>query len=62
MAAKALRLSLTASFTSGDHQALGGRLMRPKGKEDLAAFKVREVKRAAAEERERDEYSSVEGQ
>ena len=36
--------------------------MRPKGMEDLAAFKVREVKRAAAEERERDEYSSAEGQ
>ena len=35
-------------------------LMRPKGIEDLAAFSVREVKRAAAEER--DEYSSAEGQ
>ena len=62
MAAKALHLSLTASSTSGDHQALGGGLMRPKGIEDLAAFKVREVKRAAAEERERDKYSSAEGQ
>ena len=59
---KALRLSLTASSTSADHQALGRRLMWPKGMEDLAAFKVREVKRAAAEERERDEYSSAEGQ
>ena len=59
---KALCLSLTGCSTSGDHQALGGRLMRPKGMEDLAAFKVREVKRAAAEERERDEYSSAEGQ
>ena len=49
-------------FTSADHQALGGRLMRPKGMEDLAAFIVREVKRAAAEERERDEYSSAEEQ
>ena len=29
---------------------------------DLAAFSVREVKKAAAEERERDEYFSVEGQ
>ena len=47
---------------SADHQALGGLLTRPKGMEDLAAFKVREVKRAAAEERERDEYSSAEGQ
>ena len=28
--------------------------MRPKGMEDLAAFSAREVKRAAAEERERD--------
>ena len=59
---KVLRLSLTVSSTSGDHQALGGRLMRPKGMEDLAAFKVKEVKRAAAEGRERDEYSSAEGQ
>ena len=33
-----------------------------KGMEDLAAFSAREVKRAAAEERERDEYSSAEGQ
>ena len=57
---KALRLSLTASSTSANHQALGGRLMRPKGIEDLAAFSAREVKRAAAEER--DEYSSAEGQ
>ena len=30
--------------------------------EDLAAFSAREVKRAAAEERERYEYSSAEGQ
>ena len=37
--------------------------MRTKGMEDLAAFKVREVKiAAAAEERESDEYSSAEGQ
>ena len=61
-AAKALRLSLTALSTSGDHQALEGRLMRPKGMEDLAAFSAREVKRAAAEERERDEYSSADAQ
>ena len=60
--AKALRLSPTASSTSADHQALGGRLMRPKGMEDLAAFIAREVKRAAAEERERDEYSYAVGQ
>ena len=33
--------------------------MRPKEMEDLAAFSTREVKRAAAEER--DEYSSAEG-
>ena len=59
---KALRLSLTASSTSEDHQALGGHLMRPKRMEDLAAFKVKEVKRAAAEERERDEYTSAEEQ
>ena len=30
--------------------------MRPKRIEDLAAFSAREVKRAAAEERKRDEY------
>ena len=57
---EALRLSLTALATSADHQALGWRLMRPKGMEDLAAFSAREVKRATAEER--DEYSSAEGQ
>ena len=32
------------------------------GMEDLAAFSVREVKRAAAEERKIDEYSSAEEQ
>ena len=32
--------------------------MRPKGMKDLAAFSAREVKRAAAKERERDEYFS----
>ena len=36
--------------------------MQPKAMEDLVAFSAREVKRAAAEERERDEYSSAEGQ
>ena len=36
--------------------------MPPKGMEDMAAFSVRELKRAAAEERERDGYSSAEGQ
>ena len=36
--------------------------MRPKGMEDLAAFSAREVKRVAAEERERHEYSSAEEQ
>ena len=35
--------------------------MRSKGIEDLVAFSVREVKRAVAKERERDEYSSAEG-
>ena len=59
---KSLASFTTASSTSGDHQALGWRLMRPKGMEDLAAFKVREVKRAAAEERERDDYFSADGQ
>ena len=32
--------------------------MRPKGMENLSTFSAREVKRAAAEERERYEYSS----
>ena len=41
---------------------MGWRLMRSNGIEDLAAFSVREVKRAAEEKRERDEYSSAEGQ
>ena len=36
--------------------------MRPNEIEDLAAFSDREVKKAAAEERERDQYSSAEGQ
>ena len=36
--------------------------MRLKGMEDLAEFSVRKAKSAAAEERERDEYSSAEGQ
>ena len=57
---KALRLSLTTLSTSADHQALGGRLMRQKGMEDLATFSASEEKRAAAEER--DEYSSAEVQ
>ena len=57
---KALHLSLNTSSTSADYQALGWHLMRPIGKEDLAAFSAREVKRAAVEER--DEYFSIEGQ
>ena len=61
-AAKALPLSLTASSTSVDHHALGGRLMRPKRTEDLAAPSAMEVKRVAAEERERDEHSPAERQ
>ena len=36
--------------------------MRPKEMEDLAAFSAREVKRVGAEEREKDVYSSAEGQ
>ena len=59
--AKALRLLLTAAFTSADHKALEWRLMRPtKGMKNLAAFSAREVNKVAAEER--DEYSSAEGQ
>ena len=58
---KAWCLSLSAPSTSADHQALGGRLMRLKEMEDLATFSAKEVKIAAAEERERDKYSSVEG-
>ena len=33
-----------------------------KGMKDLAAFSTKEVKRAVAEEKERDEYCSAEGQ
>ena len=58
---KALRLSLTAFSASADHHAFEWHWMRLKGIESLAEFSVREVKRAVAEERERDEYSSVEG-
>ena len=36
--------------------------MRTKGMEDLTSFSAREVKRAAAEARERDEYSYADGQ
>ena len=36
--------------------------MQSKRMEDLAAFSARKVKRAAAEERERDEYLPAEGQ
>ena len=36
--------------------------MQLKGMEDLAAFSARAVAERAAEERERDEYSSAEGQ
>ena len=59
---KALRLSLTAPSALADHQASGGHLMRPKGMKNLAAFSAREVKTAAAEERERDKYSYAEEQ
>ena len=36
--------------------------MGPEGIEDLAPFSARELKRVAAEERKRDEYSSAEEQ
>ena len=49
-----LLLSLTSSSTLVDHQALGWYLMRPKGMKDLAAFSVREVKKAAAAEGEKE--------
>ena len=57
---ESLTFSLIASSTSANHKALDWHLMRPKGMKDLAAISVREVKRAAAEERERDEHSSAE--
>ena len=60
VAAKALPLSLIASSISVDHYAIGWCLMQPKEMENLATFSIREVKRAAAEER--DEYSFAEGQ
>ena len=46
--ARALRLPLTASFTSKGHQASCCYLMRLKGIEDLAAFSTKKVKSAAA--------------
>ena len=58
---KSLTYLLTAFFTAGDHQALGWRLMQLKVMKNLAAFCDRELKKAA-EERERDEYSSAKGQ
>ena len=57
---KDLYLSFTISSPSEDHQVCAVRLTRSKGRENLAAFSVKEVKRIAAEEREK--YSSVEGQ
>ena len=36
--------------------------MRPKEMENLAAFSARELKRGAAEERKREDYSSAEEQ
>ena len=36
--------------------------MQLKGIQNLAAFNAREVKRAAAEEREREKHSAAEGQ
>ena len=41
-------LTAYSTFSTLANQALEQRLMRPKGMEDLAAFSVREVKRAAA--------------
>ena len=46
--ARALRLPLTASFTSKGHQASCCYLMRLKGIEDLAAFSTKKVKSTAA--------------
>ena len=44
-------------FHSGDHQALGGRLMLPKEMEDLAAFNAREENCSRGK---REGYSSAE--
>ena len=49
-----LHLSFTTFSTLGDHHALGWRLTQLKEMENLGAFSVREVKRAAAEESERE--------
>ena len=49
---------LSTFSTSGADQAWGWCLTRSKGMKDLAAFTVRKVKRAAAEEK-REEYSSA---
>ena len=50
--ANAFRRFATASATSGDHQALAGRLMLPKGMEEVAASLRSLVKVWVASERE----------
>ena len=52
-----ISFTLTACSSSVDYNALSWHLMWPKEIENLATFSVREVKRAAAEERDRDNYS-----
>ena len=53
---------ILAFFTLGYHQARGWRLTLPEGRENLAAFSAREVKIRTAEEREKEELYSAEGQ
>ena len=54
--------SLAAFFSSEGHQAWGWRLTRSKGMEDLSAFRGKEVRGAAVEERKKENYFSAEGQ
>ena len=56
------RFLLTASSALGDYQAWGWHFRWPKGMKDFASFNATKVKRAAAEEKERDEYSSAQRQ
>ena len=55
---KSLASFTNRTFISADHHAVGWRLMRPKGVEDLAAFSAKEVKKAAAEEKKRRVFLS----
>ena len=59
------RMMRSKSFETQEVREIGrkkARQSRGFPMEDLAAISAREIKRAAAEETEKDEYSSAEGQ